>query len=90
MLPVALLAFMGILLGLGSSFSSESMIKTVKIISGKPAVKIIFQFMSTIGGFAFASTCHVCNGHSVGVSSERKRNCCVFRFRRLYGDEFSD
>ena len=35
-------------------------------------------------------TCHVCNGHSVGVSSERKRNCCVFRFRRLYGDEFSD
>ena len=29
MLPVALLAFMGILLGLGSSFSSESMIETV-------------------------------------------------------------
>ena len=29
MLPVALLAFMGILLGLGSSFSSESMIETI-------------------------------------------------------------
>ena len=53
MLPVALLAFMGILLGLGSSFSSESMIETVPFL-GKPAVKIIFQFMSTIGGFAFA------------------------------------
>ncbi|WP_430394708.1 maltose/glucose-specific PTS transporter subunit IIBC [Enterococcus faecalis] len=53
MLPVALLAFMGILLGLGSSFSSESMIETIPFL-GKPAVKIIFQFMSTIGGFAFA------------------------------------
>ena len=52
MLPVALLAFMGILLGLGSSFSSESMIETVPFLG--------------------------------------KRNCCVFRFRRLYGDEFSD
>ena len=30
MLPVALLAFMGILLGLGSSFSSESMIETIR------------------------------------------------------------
>lgn len=39
MLPVALLAFMGILLGLGSSFSSESMIETIPFL-GKPAVKL--------------------------------------------------
>ena len=52
MLPVALLAFMGILLGLGSSFSSESMIQTLPFL-GYPAVKAVFQFMSAIGGFAF-------------------------------------
>ena len=52
MLPVALLAFMGILLGLGSSFSSESMIQTLPFL-GYPAVKAVFQFMSAIGGLAF-------------------------------------
>lgn len=52
MLSVALLAFMGILLGLGSSFSSESMIQTLPFL-GYPAVKAVFQFMSAIGGFAF-------------------------------------
>lgn len=52
MLPVALLAFMGILLGVGSSFSSESLIKTLPFL-GQPTVKIVFQFLSTIGGFAF-------------------------------------
>lgn len=53
MLPVALLAFMGILLGLGSSFSSASMIETFPFLA-QPTVKAIFQFLSTIGGFAFS------------------------------------
>ena len=88
MLPVALLAFMGILLGLGSSFSSESMIETVPFL-GKPAVKIIFQFMSTIGGFAFAYL-PVMFAMAIPLGLVRKEKLCVFRFRRLYGDEFSD
>lgn len=52
MLPVALLAFMGILLGIGSVFSSSSTIETFPVL-GNSFLQIIFRFMSTIGGFAF-------------------------------------
>lgn len=52
MLPVALLAFMGLVLGIGSSFSSPATIETVPFL-GNPVLQIIFRFMSTIGGFAF-------------------------------------
>lgn len=47
------ISFYGDFVGIRKFFSSESMIETVPFL-GKPAVKIIFQFMSTIGGFAFA------------------------------------
>lgn len=53
MLPVALLAFMGILLGIGSSFSSQSTIDAFPFL-GNEFLQIIFRFMSTIGGFAFS------------------------------------
>ncbi|WP_390882077.1 maltose/glucose-specific PTS transporter subunit IIBC [Carnobacterium maltaromaticum] len=52
MLPVALLAFMGLLLGIGSSFSSPSTLETLPFLN-QPWLQIIFKFMSTIGGFAF-------------------------------------
>lgn len=52
MLPVALLAFMGILLGIGSSFSSESTIQALPFL-GNDILQVIFRFMSAIGGFAF-------------------------------------
>jgi maltose/glucose PTS system EIICB component len=52
MLPVALLAFMGIILGIGSSFTSPTTIETFPFL-GDPLLQTIFSFMSTIGGFAF-------------------------------------
>lgn len=52
MLPVALLAFMGLLLGIGSAFTSPTTIETIPFL-GNPILQIIFSFMSTIGGFAF-------------------------------------
>ncbi|OJG82725.1 PTS system, maltose and glucose-specific IIBC component [Enterococcus ratti] len=52
MLPVALLAFMGIFLGIGSSFSSESILNTLPFLD-HPLLKTSFQFLSVIGGFAF-------------------------------------
>lgn len=52
MLPVALLAFMGLLLGLGSAFTSPSTIEAFPIF-GNPIINGIFQFMSQVGGFAF-------------------------------------
>lgn len=52
MLPVALLAFMGLLLGIGSAFTSPSTIEVIPFL-GNPVLQIIFSFMSTIGGFAF-------------------------------------
>jgi len=52
MLPVALLAFMGILLGIGSSFSAQAMIDLLPWL-GNPTAQVVFHFMSSIGGFAF-------------------------------------
>lgn len=52
MLPVALLAFMGLMLGIGSSFSSPSTIDKFPFLD-HTFLQVIFRFMSTIGGFAF-------------------------------------
>lgn len=53
MLPVALLAFMGLLLGIGSSFSSQTTIEAFPFL-GNYFLQVIFRFMSTVGGFAFS------------------------------------
>ena len=53
MLPVALLAFMGLFLGIGSSFSSSSTIDVFPFL-GASWLQVVFRFMSTIGGFAFS------------------------------------
>ncbi|MGG0737380.1 maltose/glucose-specific PTS transporter subunit IIBC [Niallia taxi] len=52
MLPVALLAFMGLMLGIGSSFTSPSTIDALPFLDNR-FLQTIFRFMSTIGGFAF-------------------------------------
>ena len=43
MLPVALLAFMGLLLGIGSAFTSPSTIEVIPFL-GNPVLQIIFSF----------------------------------------------
>ena len=53
MVPVALLAFMGLFLGIGSAFSAESAIDAFPFL-GAEWLQVIFRFMSTIGGFAFS------------------------------------
>lgn len=52
MLPVALMAFMGLLLGLGSSFSSPTTIDAFPFL-GNSILQVVFKYMSAIGGFAF-------------------------------------
>ncbi|MGV8956222.1 maltose/glucose-specific PTS transporter subunit IIBC [Lactococcus lactis] len=52
MLPVALMAFMGLLLGLGSAFSSPSTIDSLPFLRNS-ILQLIFHYMSAIGGFAF-------------------------------------
>ncbi|MCA5013648.1 MULTISPECIES: maltose/glucose-specific PTS transporter subunit IIBC [unclassified Enterococcus] len=52
MLPVALLAFMGLILGIGSSFSSPSTLELLPFLD-QPWLQVAFRFMSTVGGFAF-------------------------------------
>lgn len=53
MLPVALLSFMGLLLGIGSAFSSTSTIEAMPFLDNE-ILQIILRFLSTIGGFAFS------------------------------------
>lgn len=52
MLPVALLAFMGLMLGIGSSFTSATTLEIMPFL-GNEYLQIFFRFLSTIGGFAF-------------------------------------
>lgn len=54
MLPVALMAFMGLLLGLGSSFTSPSTIEILPFLNNK-FLQAFFNFLSTVGGFAFSN-----------------------------------
>ncbi len=52
MLPVALLAAMGILLGIGSSLSGKAVLEVLPFL-GNPVLQLIFKFMTSIGLFAF-------------------------------------
>ena len=52
MLPVALLSFCGIMLGIGSSLSSRDVITLLPLL-GHPLPQAIFIWMSKIGAFAF-------------------------------------
>ncbi|TXJ50208.1 PTS maltose transporter subunit IICB [Brachyspira aalborgi] len=54
MLPVALLAACGIMLGVGSSFSSSVTAEILPFLK-IPAIKVLFEFMATIGSFAFSN-----------------------------------
>ncbi len=53
MLPVALLSFCGIMLGIGSSLSSHDVITLLPVL-GHPLLQAIFIWMSKIGSFAFS------------------------------------
>jgi len=53
MLPVALLSFCGIMLGIGSSLSSHDVITLFPAL-GHPVLQAIFLWMSKVGSFAFS------------------------------------
>lgn len=53
MLPVALLSFCGIMLGIGSSLSSRDVINLIPLL-GHPSLQLVFIWMSKTGAFAFS------------------------------------
>ncbi|VEB98191.1 EIICBA-Glc [Cedecea lapagei] len=53
MLPVALLSFCGIMLGIGSSLSSHDVITEIPWL-GNPVLQLLFTWMSKMGSFAFS------------------------------------
>ncbi len=53
MLPVALLSFCGIMLGIGSSLSSRDVITLLPFL-GNPVLQLLFTWMSKVGSFAFS------------------------------------
>lgn len=53
MLPVALLSFCGILMGIGSSLSSHDVITLMPFL-GNGVLQLIFTWMSKMGSFAFS------------------------------------
>lgn len=67
MLPVALLSFCGIMLGIGSSLSSHDVITLIPVL-GNPVLQAIFTWMSKIGSFAFSLLLVSCQSCSVSPS----------------------
>jgi PTS system maltose and glucose-specific IIC component len=53
MLPVALLSFCGIMMGIGSSLSSHDVITLIPFL-GNSVLQLIFMWMSKVGSFAFS------------------------------------
>ncbi|RJT27157.1 maltose/glucose-specific PTS transporter subunit IIBC [Buttiauxella izardii] len=53
MLPVALLSFCGIMLGIGSSLSSHDVVTLLPAL-GNPVLQLIFIWMGKVGSFAFS------------------------------------
>ncbi|ADU69073.1 maltose/glucose-specific PTS transporter subunit IIBC [Pantoea sp. At-9b] len=53
MLPVALLSFCGILLGIGSSLSSHDVLRLIPLLD-QPLLQYLFIWMAKIGSFAFS------------------------------------
>lgn len=53
MLPVALLSFCGIMMGIGSSLSSHDVVTLLPFL-GHPLLQYVFMWMSKIGSFAFS------------------------------------
>ncbi|MBK4716475.1 MULTISPECIES: maltose/glucose-specific PTS transporter subunit IIBC [Tenebrionibacter/Tenebrionicola group] len=53
MLPVALLSFCGIMMGIGSSLSSRDVITLLPFL-GNPVLQLLFTWMSKVGSFAFS------------------------------------
>ncbi|MDO4432239.1 MAG: maltose/glucose-specific PTS transporter subunit IIBC [Aerococcaceae bacterium] len=52
MFPVALLAFLGMLLGLGSSIASDPVIERFPFL-GHPWIQLFFQYLTMVGSLAF-------------------------------------
>lgn len=72
MLPIALIAFCGILLGIGSAFTSASIINQIPWL-GKKGFQIIFGYMNTIGKIAFTYLPLLfCMAIALGLASDNK------------------
>ena len=52
MFPVATLAFMGILLGLGSSITSPILIEKIPFLGNK-FIQLFFNYLTVVGSFGF-------------------------------------
>lgn len=87
MLPVALLSFCGIMLGIGSSLSSHDVVTLLPAL-GNPVLQAIFTWMSKVGSFAFSFLpVMFCIAIPLGLARENKGVAAFARFRRLRRNE---
>ena len=77
MLPIAILPVAGLLLGLGSSFTNETMLETynlTKIMGQGTILNAIFQVMSDAGNIVFANLPIIfAMGVAIGMAKKEKR-----------------
>ena len=87
MLPIAILPVAGLLLGIGGSFTNETMLETyglLKIAGPGTVLNAIFQVMSEAGDIVFANLPIIfAMGVAIGMAKKRERSCCSFCGNRI-------
>lgn len=87
MLPVALLSFCGIMLGIGSSLSSHDVLTLLPWLD-MPLLQAIFIWMSKVGSFAFSFLpVMFCIAIPLGLARENKGVAAFAGFVGLRGHE---
>lgn len=77
MFPVATLAFMGILLGLGSSITSPILIEKIPFLGNK-FIQLFFNYLTVVGSFGFTYLpCMFAMGIPLGMA-KRNKGVAVF------------
>ncbi|MEN3966116.1 PTS transporter subunit EIIC [Mammaliicoccus sciuri] len=80
---------MGLILGIGSSFTSESMIDVFPFLENN-MIQLVLKFLATVGGFAFTYLPVLfAIAIPIGLVKHEKRCSCILRVCRLYSYEFN-
>lgn len=78
MLPIAILPVAGLLLGIGSSFTNETMLETyglMRILGPGTIFAVVFEVMSEAGNVVFANLPILfAMGVAIGMAKRRKRS----------------
>ncbi len=77
MLPVSLMAFLGIFLGISSAFTSPATIEMMPFLNNQ-IIQLMFSYMGAVSGFAFTYLPVLfAIAIPLGLAKRKKRSGCI-------------